>query len=950
MASNLVKRLAKYITEQTYYDKDSNTLFATNPGISYETLRGLAKKRGFTVAQVKEGDVVSVPARFKHMPFDQETSALYDNFAKTYTYYTGNYAELQTAYKTFDLLEENVSEASLILDTYVAEVLSQGFVQNPLKVEISNDRAQKLIESVFYKNKIYEKLPAITRSLAKYGNFGIALCYPYLEEWLHLPEDEKEKVIDFSKLDVVEDLNLLFVKPVNFKVNVDEYMNVLNYETELPHNQATSVSASVLNNRVWQPWQFCFTGDTKISLLDGRELTLKEIEKEFGNGEFWVYSCNEKGRILPGRAHSLKKTRENAELVEVELDNGEKIHCTPDHKFMLRDGTYCEASKLSSGISLMPLYRQKINSSHNRRGYEQFFDNHAQKWMYTHWRVAEEIYGTKRDANGRFSKSYHVHHKDFNSLNNSPNNLQWLTCAEHNKLHNDIIKDPILDANRRKASSEALKRTWAENYEEMCKKSSENQIKICAKRLAETGSKVTDAQREASRQNGQKVGLSRKGCKTSIEHQQKCRLGNKKYFERLRKELTEAQYKLVMKLRKNGTKLKDLDLNLINHKVVAVRPYHCEDVYDFTVDKYHNFALSAGVFVHNCHFKIYSEITEPYGKSMLWSMRSAFDQLTTLEALLGISRASKIQRLVFTVPMPNGVSFVDAYGYLNEFRSNYINSIFADMGSAKAGRKLPGAMSILTLPESHDGKKVTVDKIEANIDLSQTEDVEYFLDKILRSSNLPKGYLVGDDVITTAQTLEAQDLKLKRALIPLRQGLLQGMMNLIENILTHAGYDVSKLTIKVGLNEPVQVPADVIEKYADISELLKSFIELNPAMPDINKFQFLVKMGMPNTLASLVLSKVSIAVLDNPDDLAKYLKDQNLKQKGAAPIEGPMEDNPEFGESVNTWVVNKGTGVDYRHRKQLKEFAESFRTSTDFELKESLLVPGKKSLVESKDE
>ena len=606
MASNLVKRLAKYITEQTYYDKDSNTLFATNPGISYETLRGLAKKRGFTVAQVKEGDVVSVPAKFKYMPFDQETSALYDNFVNTYTSYNKSYPELQTAYQTFNQMDENISEVALILDTYVAEVLSQGFVQNPLKVDISNDKAQKLIEAVFYKNKIYERLPAITRALAKYGNFGIALSYPYLEEWLHLPEEEKKKVLDFTKLDIVEDLNLLFVNPMHFKVNCDEYLNVINYETELPHNQVSTASMSVLNNRVWQPWQFS-------------------------------------------------------------------------------------------------------------------------------------------------------------------------------------------------------------------------------------------------------------------------------------------------------------------------------------------------------HFKLYSETTEPYGKSMLWSMRSAFDQLTTLEALLGISRASKIQRLVFTVPLPNGVSFVDAYGYLNEFRSNYINSIFADYGSAKAGRKLPGAMSILTLPESHDGKKVSVDKIEANIDLSQTEDVEYFLDKILRNSGLPKGYLVGEDVITTAQTLEAQDLKLKRTLIPLRQGLLQGIMNLIENVLTHAGYDVSKLTIKVGLNEPVQVPADVIEKYADISDLLKSFMELNPGMTDINKFQFLVKMGMPNTLASLVLSKSSIAVLDNPDDLAKYLMDQKLKQPSQVPAGGEgMEDNPEFAESVKTWVTNKEyLASNYKHKKQLKEFAEAFRTSTNFELKESLLVPGKKPLTES---
>lgn len=609
MASNLVKRLAKYITEQTYYDKDSNTLFATNPGISYETLKGLAKKRGFTVAQVKEGDVVSVPAKYKYMPFDQETAALYDNFVSTYTHYNKSYAELQTAYTTFNQMDENLSEVSLILDTYVAEVLSQGFVQNPLKIDISNDKAQKLIEAVFYKNKIYERLPAITRALAKYGNFGIALCYPYLEEWLHLPEEEKKKVIDFNRLDIVEDLNLLFVNPMHFKVNVDDYMNVINYETQLPHNQASDLSNSVLNNRTWQPWQFT-------------------------------------------------------------------------------------------------------------------------------------------------------------------------------------------------------------------------------------------------------------------------------------------------------------------------------------------------------HLKIYSEITEPYGKSMLWSMRSSFDQLTTLEALLGISRASKIQRLVFTVPLPNGVSFVDAYGYLNEFRSNYINSIFSDYSSAKAGRKMPGAMSILTLPESHDGKKVSVDKIEANIDLSQTEDVEYFLDKILRNSSLPKGYLVGEDVITTAQTLEAQDLKLKRTLIPLRQGVLNGMMNLIENILTHAGYDVSKLTIKVGLNEPIQVPADVIEKYADISELLKSFMELNPAMTDINKFQFLIQMGMPSTLAQLVLSKVSVSVLDTPDDLAKYLKNQKLKQRGVAPIGGDdSQDNPQFGESVNYWLTNKEyLAANYSHKKQLKEFADAFRTSTDFELKESLLVPGKKVLTESKED
>jgi hypothetical protein len=39
--------------------------------------------------------------------------------------------------------------------------------------------------------------------------------------------------------------------------------------------------------------------------------------------------------------------------------------------------------------------------------------------------------------------------------------------------------------------------------------------------------------------------------------------------------------------------------DVLNHKVVEVEFDGYEDVYDLTVDKYHNFAVTAGVFVHN---------------------------------------------------------------------------------------------------------------------------------------------------------------------------------------------------------------------------------------------------------------------------------------------------------------------------------------------------------------
>ena len=403
--------------------------------------------------------------------------------------------------------------------------------------------------------------------------------------------------------------------------------------------------------------------------------------------------------------------------------------------------------------------------------------------------------------------------------------------------------------------------------------------------------------------------------------------------------------------------LEDLNIRFVNPKYFKVNTDEYMNVINYeTTDENTYVARPQTAGANNIvnvwqpwqfvHFLLADEITEPYGKSMLWSMRSAFDQLSTLEALLGISRASKIQRLVFWVPLPRDTAITDSYGYMNEFRSNYLNSIFTDAPGAKAGRKIPGATSILTLPKAADGTKVDIDHIEANIDLSSTEDVDYFKDKIYNNSKLPKGYLVGEDVITTAQTLEAQDLKLKRALIPLKKGLIEGIMNLVENILTHCGYDVSKLDVKVSLNEPIQVPADVISKYSDIADLLKSFKEVNPNMPSINAFQLLVKLGMPTDVSALILQNSATNTLTTPEDLSKFLNKQKVKQKGSAVEEIPEEGGVEESISVSskTFLMEN----TFLHRK-LKEFRETNTTSLDRSLKEQILLPTKKVLTEQND-
>jgi tRNA-splicing ligase RtcB (3'-phosphate/5'-hydroxy nucleic acid ligase) len=98
----------------------------------------------------------------------------------------------------------------------------------------------------------------------------------------------------------------------------------------------------------------CFRGDTRVPLLNGTQRSLKELAG--GIGPYQVYSLDGDKQIVPGHAIAMK-TRSNAQLMKVIVSGGEEIVCTPDHLFMMNDGTYLEARDLRFNDSLMPLYR-----------------------------------------------------------------------------------------------------------------------------------------------------------------------------------------------------------------------------------------------------------------------------------------------------------------------------------------------------------------------------------------------------------------------------------------------------------------------------------------------------------------------------------------------------------------------------------------------------------------
>ncbi|MFO7677164.1 MAG: DNA topoisomerase (ATP-hydrolyzing) subunit B, partial [Thermoplasmatota archaeon] len=179
----------------------------------------------------------------------------------------------------------------------------------------------------------------------------------------------------------------------------------------------------------------CFSGDTKIALVDGRNITFKQLVEEDKQGKRnFCYTIKKDGSIGVEEIKNPRITKRNAEVIKIVLDNKEEIICTQDHLFMTRNGEYKPAKNLTQKDSLMPLRKQisKLGKRITIKGYELVYDVNDHKWIFTHmlsdkWNLDNKVY-TLEDGE-------HRHHIDFNKINNNHTNLTRMDKKKHIRHH-----------------------------------------------------------------------------------------------------------------------------------------------------------------------------------------------------------------------------------------------------------------------------------------------------------------------------------------------------------------------------------------------------------------------------------------------------------------------------------------------------------------------------------
>ncbi|MFH1656556.1 MAG: DNA topoisomerase (ATP-hydrolyzing) subunit B [Candidatus Nealsonbacteria bacterium] len=213
----------------------------------------------------------------------------------------------------------------------------------------------------------------------------------------------------------------------------------------------------------------CWIGKTKVALADGRNLSFKELVKEDIQGKKnYCYTMRDDGRIDIAPILSPRRTKQNAEVIKVILDNDEEMICTPDHLFRLVDGSYIPAIELTPDCSMAPLNRKiskrKKGSGYGLDGYEMVFDPKYKKWIYTH--ILADIINLSNNFY-KISDGKHRHHVDFNKRNNNLNNIKRMSYKQHMTLHYKYIEKTL---RRPDVQERSLRTRQTKEYREKVRK------------------------------------------------------------------------------------------------------------------------------------------------------------------------------------------------------------------------------------------------------------------------------------------------------------------------------------------------------------------------------------------------------------------------------------------------------------------------------------------------
>ena len=400
----------------------------------------------------------------------------------------------------------------------------------------------------------------------------------------------------------------------------------------------------------FEAMEYSLFAETKIATPDGF-YTIKELADKGRDYEFITYAYDHNlKKVVPAKAYNAHYTRDEM-TYKITFDDNSHIIATYGHRFLKRDGVFCEVENLQIGDSMMPFYRKS------------FYNNQNYNWVYTcnkneghHGWVTEHKMIAEWFNNVTLKPDEEVHHINFKGKNNLPENLKIMNISEHRAYHARLNNEKLwANPKYREKMSEVAKRkgkmSWDGkrigknnpsyinlSFDSIVEKAREYKtINDTAKSLGVSFRKLQNDLRYNGFKNWfdfldvykiEKSNNDTKGEKNNnfkkIAWDLLVNVASKEItVSKTAKKLNVSTNKITKTIKENGfnswltfissygiekskhyhpkkekIEQKESDEVLVNHKIISIEPYGVVPVYDLTVPGYKNFATDT-IFSHN---------------------------------------------------------------------------------------------------------------------------------------------------------------------------------------------------------------------------------------------------------------------------------------------------------------------------------------------------------------
>jgi len=183
----------------------------------------------------------------------------------------------------------------------------------------------------------------------------------------------------------------------------------------------------------------CITGDTLIATADGRStVPIKQLAEE--GKDVPVFTEDDSGRIAVRFMRKPRLTGNKIPIYKITLDSGDTIKATANHIFYLRDGKMKRTDELQPKDSLHVLtkvlqyQRGKFTINPHKKYWRMYNRGISEKSEHT---IIAKFFHNNDEP---ISEGFVVHHINYDSENNTPDNLQIMHVKEHDQLHSELMR------------------------------------------------------------------------------------------------------------------------------------------------------------------------------------------------------------------------------------------------------------------------------------------------------------------------------------------------------------------------------------------------------------------------------------------------------------------------------------------------------------------------------